>query len=332
MPGTDKNTAARSCLVTGGFGYAGAWIAEHLAATGHEVFILSRRAAAPSPGLPCTLISADIGEISPEALSRLLPDNLDSVVHAASVNEEFLPNYPANALKVNAFGTRVLLESLRLFSERNAVPPPLLLYMSTFHVYGRSEGRINEELPAAPRGDYAITHFFAEEYCRMFMRAHACPSIVVRLTNGYGRPRLPGSDKWHLLINDLCKSAVTHGRIELRSNPDIPRDFIWLGDVARAVERLLHAPGAAGKLFNLSSGKSITIGEAAARVLQVYNATTVSRASLSVPPAGQFTNTPRRKLYVDNSAVAAATGISFTDRMDEEIAAIIKSLAEGSAT
>ena len=308
----------RRYLVTGGFGYAGSWISEYLASQGHQVYVLSRRADAFEAAWPCTRISADVEAVSPESLASLLPDALDGIVHAASLNEEFLPDYPRRALLVNGLGTRNLIAALLLKQEQQGLP--LLIYCSTIHVYGAMRGTISEATPPQPRSDYALTHYVAEEYCRLFMRARQLPCIMVRMSNGYGAPKPPGSGKWHLLLNDLCKAAVRDGRIVLRAHPDTPRDFIWLGDVARSMHTLLERPDLAGSLFNLSSGQSTSIGAVARRVAALAE----KRLGGSVPLRFEsaWAGKPA-KLHISNVAFTAATGRSFTDHMDEEIADLL---------
>ena len=326
MDALSAPAVARRYLITGGFGYAGSWISEYLATQGHQVFVLSRRAGAAAAGAswPCTPIDADLAALPPEALASLLPDSLDGIVHAASLNEEFLPDYPRKALLVNALGTRnliaALLDKQGPGQDERRQGLPLLVYCSTIHVCGIASGDISEATPPAPHGDYALTHYFAEEYCRLFMRARQLPCIMVRLSNGYGAPKLPGSGKWHLLLNDLCRAAARDGQIALRSHPDTPRDFVWLGDVARSIHALLERPDLAGSLFNLSSGHSVSIGAVARRVAALAEKHLGKNIPLrfenadAAPPAG---------LHISNAALIAATGQRFGDHMDEEIAALL---------
>jgi len=314
----------RRYLVTGGFGYAGSWISERLASQGHQVFILSRRATAAAAEIaavtgaawPCIPIDADLAALTPEALAHLLPESLDGVVHAASLNEEFLPDYPRRSLLVNGLGTRNLIAALLLAPS----PPPLMIYCSTIHVYGRISGQISEATAPQPQNDYALTHYVAEEYCRMFMRAKNLPCIITRLSNGYGAPKWPGSAKRHLLLGDLCTMAAQDGRIVLRSHPDTPRDFIRLKDVARSIHALLDRPDLAGSTFNVSSGQSISIGEVARRVAAIA----AQRLGRNIPVCFAEEGTARpAPLHISNAALIAATGLRFSDHLDEEIVALL---------
>ena len=328
--------AVKRYLVSGGLGYAGAWVTEHLARQGHEVFVLSRGTDKPDLGVPYTLVQADVQQQAAQELAAALPECLDGIAHAASYNEMFEPGYPRKALLVNSLGTRNLLEALVLQAREQATPLPLFLYFSTFHVYGKSSGVITESTPPAPLADYALTHLFAEEYCRMFARTEGLPCIIARLTNGYGAPKSTPCSKWYLLLNDLCKTAFTTGKLVLRSTPAILRDFVWLGDVAAAVDGLLARPDCAGRVFNISSGAPVSIGEVASRAAKVASQFLGREVPLVLEHGGTSpSNDPSgntvSSLQVENSAVCDTLGISFHERMEDEMLAIFQYLAQHGA-
>ncbi|MDL2279346.1 SDR family oxidoreductase [Desulfovibrio sp. OttesenSCG-928-G11] len=334
---TEEKPRARRILVTGGLGYAGGRVAAHLARQGHELYILSRGAssaaagvsasaghkAGPGGGLAGLFIKADLGLIDAGELAGLLPAGLEAVVHAASLNEAFLPDYPRRSLLVNSLGTRTLLEALAQKSARDKTAAPLVIYFSTFHVYGRDRGRISEDCQPAPKGDYALTHFFAEEYCRAAMRCGGPPCVILRLSNGYGLAASLKAQKWHLLINDLCRNAVTSGELLLRSDPLARRDFVWLGDAARVVEALLDRRDLAGRLFNVASGQSLSLRETAARIAGAASLALERQIAVRelAPPGEDIA------LEVDNSALRAALDYSFEDRLEEECLAIMRMLS-----
>lgn len=337
MPGkAEKKTRARRILITGGLGYAGGLVAAHLARQGHELYLLSRggqeagpkvnpSAGSDSESGGCSaglFIKADLARISAGQLAGLLPADLEAVVHAASLNEAFLPDYPRQSLLVNSLGTRTLLEALAEKSALDKTALPLVIYFSTFHVYGRDRGLITEDRPPAPQGDYALTHFFAEEYCRAAMRCGGPPCVILRLTNGYGLAASPKAQKWHLLINDLCRSAVSGGELLLRSNPLARRDFVWLGDVARVAEALLGRQDLAGRLFNVSSGQSLSLRESAARIAGVASLALGREVAVrELAPPGEDI-----ELEVDNAALRAALDYRFQDRLEEEALAVMRTL------
>ncbi len=331
-------------LVTGGLGYVGSWVTRFLAGQGHEVFVLSRGAAALDVGAPYTLVRADVLAQSPQDLAALLPKGLHGCVHAASFNEAFAPDYARKALMVNALGTRNLLEALVLRATSDgaaapdpallrtagggtaATPPagmPLVVYCSTFHVYGQSVGHIDEQTPPLPQNDYALTHLFGEEYCRMFTRTHGLPHITIRLTNGYGAPATAPFGKWYLLFNDLCRAAWRDKRLVLRSSPSIQRDFVWMGDVAAAVAGLLARPDLCGNVYNIASGAPATIGGIARLVCQVAGEVMGQDISLVQEQPPQ----PQVPLHVSAAKLQQDLGFVFREKMAAEIRATLDFLA-----
>jgi nucleoside-diphosphate-sugar epimerase len=113
---------------------------------------------------------------------------------------------------------------------------------------------------------------------------------------------------------------VRDGQIVLRSHPDTPRDFIWLGDVARSMHILLQRPDLAGSLFNLSSGQSTSIGT----VARLVAALAAKHLGRSVPLYFENACTaPPAALRINNAAFTTATGQSFGDHMEEEIANLL---------
>ena len=307
-------------LVTGGLGYVGSWAVRHLAQAGHTVFALSRKATKPDLGAPYTLVQADLASQPPEEIAAALPQGLHGIVHAASLNEAFLPGYPREALLANALGTRNLLEALELAHKaQGAAALPVVVYCSTFHVYGKSEGEITEATPPDPKNDYALTHLFGEQYCRMFGHTAGVPCITVRLTNGYGAPVAPGFDKWHLIINDLCRQAVEQGSLTLNANPAIERDFLWMGDIARCFALLLPRPDLAGQTFVAAAQRTVSLGE----VAELVASTAQKVLGHAVPVHYKTAPSPCPWLTVRATALHKATGFTPTGNMEQEIQAIL---------
>jgi UDP-glucose 4-epimerase len=77
---------------------------------------------------------------------------------------------------------------------------------------------------------------------------------------------------WTLVVNDLCRQAVSNQRIVLRSSGRQCRDFIPLHDVARAIDHFVAIPaGRWGReVYNLGGECTMSILEVAKRVAAVY--------------------------------------------------------------
>ncbi|MDP6543312.1 MAG: SDR family oxidoreductase [Phycisphaerae bacterium] len=255
-------------LITGGTGYLGGRIADHLkTARGDVKLYLTALGSQPLGAWARNFNILRMDVLEDKSIARCFEAcDFDAVVHLAAINEIDSMKDPELAIDVNTKGT---FDLLRAASERGVKS---FIYFSTFHVYGETApGAINEDSPTRPHHPYAITHRTAEDYVRHFARYHDMQTLVLRLSNGYGYPMDTCVNRWTLVFNDLCRQAVTTGKIVLTSSGRQHRDFIALSDVARGVAHFLGTEDKWGDgLYNLGGNCSMSILEVAERVADVY--------------------------------------------------------------
>ncbi|WP_087024105.1 NAD-dependent epimerase/dehydratase family protein [Thaumasiovibrio subtropicus] len=250
-------------LITGGQGNLGLWLVEHFLAHNHEVHVLGRDKKVENSHPNYRFLAADITNLS--ILTSVITERYDWCIHTASYNEHFHEGYAEKALLINAGGTRNLCDALSVHGVGK------LVYFSTIHVYGLNVPYVDELSPVNPANHYGLTHYFAEKYIEHFCRKEGIAYSICRLSNSYGCPKLPDTDKWYLIFNDFCRQAHENGQIVLQSNGLLYRDFIWIGDVVNVVDRLLNSNGLGNGIVNLSSGTSISLYDLALLVIEAYN-------------------------------------------------------------
>ncbi len=292
--------SGKRLLITGGFGNLGLWFSEYFTAKGYEVYILSKNT---KNSFIYKSIQADITNLE-ELKEKLKYIEVDYVIHTASYNEHFHKNYAKKALLVNSLGTRNLIEVLKDKDIKN------FIYLSTFHIYGATSGVIDETTPPNPKNDYALTHLFAEYYLNL----SNFPYIIFRLTNSYGSPKSISTSKWYLVLNDLVKSAYLYRKIILNSNGEAKRDFIWMGDVCRVVEKSFKFKS--NDIFNLSSKKSYNILFLAKKVKKIYKKRYKRDIEIII---NKRDKTKPLDLVVDNSKLKKLIDFEFLDRFESEI-------------
>lgn len=240
----------RHVLITGARGYLGGRLVVALAENAALRLTGTTRHAAEKPtgwpdGVALTIL--DPSSADPDALAHGLA-SIDTVIHLAAPNEIVSARDPVEALVGAGVASLKLLLAARRAGCRRFV------YLSTIHVYGSPlEGRITEERLPKPVHPYAIGHRTAEDFV---LAAHAkrdIEGVVLRLSNGIGAPAWPGVDRWSLIGNELCREAVTHGRVTLRSSGLQWRDFILLRDFVTAIGHVVALPAEklGDGLFNL---------------------------------------------------------------------------------
>jgi len=223
-------------LITGGFGYIGGRLAQHLAASGRSRIVLASRCGVASPRW---LPDAEVFTMRWDDASVLRSgcSGIDAVVHLAGMNAQDCAADPAAALAFNGVATARLLQAAVAQGVRRFV------YMSTAHVYASPlVGEITEQDCPQNLHPYASSHRAGEDAVRAAAARGEVGAAVIRLSNAFGAPAHVGANCWMLLVNDLCRQAVSERRMVLRTPGLQSRDFIAMADVCRAVGHLLDLP------------------------------------------------------------------------------------------
>lgn len=302
-------------LITGGLGNLGIWLTDYFLERGHSVTVLARKERVKLLHSNYRFRAADVTLSS--SLLSVIDQRYDLCIHASSYNEHFQKGYERRALEVNALGTEYLCQALQVHGVGR------LIYLSTFHVYGSSEGVITEDSRVAPTNDYGLTHYFAEKYIEKHHKNLGMSYVILRLTNSYGCPRRIDTDKWYLLLNDLCFQANLDGNVQLTSNGRAQRDFIWMRDVATVVHEVSQTDECLNQIFNLSSGMTFSALDVANYVKNSYRA--IDGGELDVLINESDKSAPRC-LSVSNRKLADVIPLNFNNCFRDEAEKILMML------
>jgi nucleoside-diphosphate-sugar epimerase len=280
--------SGKRALITGLSGFTGRYVAQELRDAGYEVFGTITPGHAPGEGEYAVDLNDRAGLAA--MVQQVQPD---VVAHLAAI--AFVGHGDVEQIyRVNVAGTRNLLEALAGLEKK----PSAVLLASSANVYGNTDvGIINEDVPAAPANDYAVSKLAMEYMARLWQ--DKLPLIVVRPFNytGVGQHE-----------NFLLPKIVSHFRrkaadIEL-GNLHVWRDFSDVRMVAASYRKLLAAgPAAAGQAFNICSGHGYSLGEALDMMADIAG----YKINVHVNPAFVRANEVVR-LVGDNRRLVAATG------------------------
>ncbi|AQS38839.1 nucleoside-diphosphate-sugar epimerase [Shewanella psychrophila] len=298
-------------LITGGLGNLGLWITKHYLSLGHKVCVLGRSEKVVIVHPNYHFLKADITSLM--QIESVIDEYFDLCIHAASYNEHFKSGYSKDALLINSLGTEYLCQALSI----NGVGK--LIYFSTFHVYGLSEGEITERTEVEPKNDYGLTHYFAEKYIEKHSRTNGLNYLIFRLTNSYGCPADDQTDKWYLIFNDFCRQAVENNNIKLTSNGKGKRDFIWMGDVVDIISKEQYEKLPLNSIYNLSSGAIYSLRELASYVQDAYYEFSGNKIDVTF---NEDDFSSANNLMVSNSKLTSFVDFEFKNKFSKEALSI----------
>lgn len=255
-------------VVTGGAGFVGSHLVDHLLAFGHRVTVLddlssgrleNLEAAASRPGF--RLVTGSI--LDPEAVETALAD-ADTVFHlAAAVGVRTIVEDPIRSLRVNLHGTETVLAAAARRGCR-------LLLASTSEVYGKSPARVLSEDGDRVLGDalkgrwsYAAGKGLDELMVFHHYLEHRLPTVIVRLFNVVG-PRQVGH--YGMVVPRFVGQAIAGQPITVYGDGRQRRCFCAVEDVVPCMVDLLDRPAAYGRAVNLGNDEEVTVAELALRV------------------------------------------------------------------
>jgi GDP-4-dehydro-6-deoxy-D-mannose reductase len=229
-------------LITGGRGFVGNWLAEHLRSLGDEVVAIDREVDVTNPS---ALLQA-VADARPDAIYHLA-----ALTHVGQSWDE-----PLQVLEVNVIGTGALLAAAR-----ECGSDPRILVTSSAEVYGAVTDPdrlpLTEQSPTAPLTPYAASKLAAEALVAQAYLGHGQHTITVRPFNHIGPGQSP-----NFAVPALAKRIVEADR---RGAPTIPvgnlsarRDFTDVRDVVRAYRALIET-GTPGEVYNVCSGRDVSI-------------------------------------------------------------------------
>lgn len=246
-------------LITGATGYLGGRLVEYLSGlAGYEISAGSRNVA--ESGTFADSISVVQTKWESDSALEDICSGVDVIVHLAGMNAIDCAADPVNALLFNGVVTG------RLVRAASAKGVKKFLYISTAHIYKSPlSGTINEQTLPEAMHPYSTSHKAGED---MVLGAHSrgeIDGVVVRLSNAYGAPVTKDANCWSLLVNDLCRQAVSTNTMKMTSTGMQRRDFVAMTDVCRAIAHLIELPVSRpqNNLYNLGGNWSPTIWEMA---------------------------------------------------------------------
>jgi len=284
-------------LITGGSGFIGSHLADAYIARGDEVFVLDDLSTGSIENIrhlkSCPRFHYTIESVQNYPIVAELVDSCDVIFHlAAAVGVKLIVESPVRTIETNVRGTEVILSVANKKKKK-------VLIASTSEVYGlsdqvpfREDGNLVMGATTKGRWSYACSKAIDEFLALAYWREKKLPTIVVRLFNTVG-PRQTG--QYGMVIPTLVKQALAGRPLTVYGDGTQTRCFGFVGDVVKALVKLMDNEEAVGQVFNIGSNEEISIGDLA----ELIKALTKSESEIVHIPYDEayeegFEDMPRR--------------------------------------
>jgi len=242
-------------LITGGAGFLGATLANRLVSQGHQVRVLDDLSAGDRERLD-RRVAFTRGDTRDIPKLWTLLRGVDCVYHLAarvSVAESVL--YPVEYNAVNVGGTVALMTAVRDAQVKRVV------LASSGAVYGEQPRQpVSEDAPPHPQTPYAVSKLAAEQYVLAIGALWGIETVILRVFNAYG-PGQPLPPAHAPVIPQLLKQALSGGSLVVFGSGEQTRDFVYVSDVADALQAAGTAAGIDRSLINIGSGVEVSINQ-----------------------------------------------------------------------
>jgi len=254
-------------LVTGGAGYIGSIVAQHLVARGDEVTVLDSLYKGHRAAVPAGAAFAEVDLLDAGAVGEVVARGFDAVLHFAAlslVGES--QKVPEKYWRGNVVGALNLLDAMR------ASGCTRIVFSSTAATYGEPDVElITEDTPNVPVNTYGNSKLAIDRMLTDEARAHGIAAVSLRYFNVAGASGALGEDhepETHLIPLVLQAAAGKRANVALFGT-DYPtpdgtavRDYIHVDDlaVAHALAVDKAVPGEHA-IYNLGSERGYSVRE-----------------------------------------------------------------------
>lgn len=313
-------------LITGGAGFIGSHLVEHLLALGQEVFVVDNLCTGSAANLAATQGASGlhlvIDDIRNEPVMDRLLAQVDQVYHlAAAVGVRRVMQRPVETLESNVRGTETLLRLAHRYGRK-------VFIASTSEVYGnRDDGAaLREDDPCSlgsvwnRRWGYACSKTMGEFLALAYHQERGLPVVVGRLFNTVG-PRQ--SAEHGMVLPNFVQKGLAGQPLTVHGDGRQTRSFAHVSDVIAGIVGLMSSPDAEGEIFNIGNDEEVSIEALARRVREMTGAVSEIRYITYEQAYGHAFDDMRFR-RPDLSKIRRLTGFAPRYRLDEIIHSVIE--------
>ncbi len=244
-------------LITGGAGFIGSNIAEHLVGRGNSLrvfdnFSSGKRANVQSFAGKAEIIEGDLRD--PKALEQAMK-GVRYVLHLGAI-----PSVPRSVENPQATNEANITGTVNLLVAARDAGVKRVVFTSSSSVYGDTPTLPKrEDMPPSPLSPYAVQKMTGEYYASLFWRLYGLETVSLRYFNVFG-PRQDPQSQYAAVIPRFITAILHDQSPTIYGDGSQTRDFSHVENVIHANLLACEAPKEAlGQSFNIACGGRISL-------------------------------------------------------------------------
>lgn len=305
----------KKILITGGAGFIGSHLVEHLVHSGCEVIVLDTllrgNKIKPSTLEKITFIQDDVRN---KECVIACSKGCDLIFHFAAVlGVDIVADNPVETMDTEVIGMQNICDAALMNGVKKVV------YASTSGIYGHSaiEKSVTEDIIVDPRTSYAIAKRYNEIYLKAKFEEQGLNSVSLRFFNVYGE-----NQDERMVIPRFFKQAIEDAPITVYGSGNQTRDFTYIDDTIQA-SLLLAEKIQGAEIFNIANEEELTIRDLAIKIKKITNSN--SEIQYLDAPAKRYDFEVERR-YGSSDKLFRATGFKPTTNLETGLKSIYKRL------
>ena len=252
-------------LITGGAGFIGSNLVEHIINQGHEVTVIDNESSDAHDNF---YWNEKANNYKYDTLDYVMCSNVfkrhqpDYVLHlAAEARIQNCIEDPTKAYETNLIGTLNMLALCKKYASKR------LVLSTTSAIYGlKNTGPLHEDMPADCLNSYSLSKWNAEHACKMYSSMYGVDTACLRYFNVYG-PRQPKKGPYAPVIGIFNRQKNEGKALTVVGDGEQTRDYVHVSDVVNAnMLACSYNENLYGEIFNVGTGKNYSVNWLASKI------------------------------------------------------------------
>ena len=248
----------KTSLVTGGAGFIGSHVADHLLTIGHQVVVLDDLSGGYEENVPRQAQFVKGSILDSELIDRLFEQHqFDYVYHLAAYAAEGLSHF------IKRFNyNNNLIGSVNLINASVNHKIERFVFTSSIAVYGAGQTPMTEAMIPVPEDSYGISKLAVEQELRVTHEMFGLDYVIFRPHNVYG-PRQNIADRYRNVVGIFMNQLLKGEPLTVFGDGEQQRAFSDIDDVAPIIAESAGNTGARNQIFNVGADIPFTVNQLA---------------------------------------------------------------------